>query len=101
MVEKTQVNDPSKFYDKIFDDWMMDTRSRRDSFTGYMSGWGDDWGMTHGTFLAEKNTQTPVASEVLALDQYLERGIWIGLMIDNHADYKVHDWYKQPFIRMI
>ena len=39
------------------------------------SGWGDDWGWTHGEFLAEKNAQTPVASEVTALDNYLD-AVW-------------------------
>ncbi len=95
MVEKTQVNDSSRFYDKAFDDWMMNTKSRRDAFGGYM-GWGDDWGLTHGTFLAEKNAIVPVASEVQALDDNLEVNIWNMVMAGYHDDYLVHDWLNSP-----
>ncbi len=94
MVQNQQVNDSSKFYYKVFDDWMMDTKSKRNNFSGYM-GWGDDWGYTHGEFLAEKNALTPVASEVNALDQYLETCIWNTIMNGHHTDYKVHDWFRQ------
>lgn len=91
MVEKTQWNDASKIYHKVFDDWMMDTKAKRGSFEGYW-GWGDDWGLTHGQFLAEKNVLTPVVSEVKAVDEYLETAIWNRLMANNHSDYLVHDF---------
>src|SRR5664280_2177968 len=74
---------------------MMDKKTKREAFAGYM-GWGDDWGLTHSEFLAEKNAQNPVASEVTALDQYLETTVWNGVMAGHHSDYRVHDWFNQP-----
>ncbi|WP_079409464.1 DUF5695 domain-containing protein [Paenibacillus ferrarius] len=91
MVNKTQWNAPGQIYDKVFDDWMMQNKAKRGSFAGYW-GWGDDWGYTHGQFLAEKNALTPVAAEVTAVDQYLETAIWNRLMVNNHTDYLIHDF---------
>lgn len=79
MVEHQQWNVPGDLRDKVFDDWMMQTNSKRNVFNGYW-GWGDDWGLTHGQFLAEKNVQKPVASEIIAVDAYLETAIWTHLM---------------------
>ncbi len=91
MVNSTQWNVPGDIRDKVFDDWMMQSNSKRNVFNGYW-GWGDDWGYTHGQFLAEKNVQTPVASEVTAVDQYLNTAIWTNLMANNHTDYLIHDF---------
>jgi hypothetical protein len=101
MVEKTQIQAPGAFNDKIFDDWMMDTRSRRNAFTGhagftYWMGWGDDWGYTHAQFLAEKNAMMPVASEIKALDDYLEVAVWGSIMKNNHTDFRLHNWLSVP-----
>jgi hypothetical protein len=101
MVEKTQIHSPGAFNDKIFDDWMMDTKSRRNAFTGhqgftYWMGWGDDWGYTHAQFLAEKNAMMPVASEIKALDDYLEVAVWGSIMKDNHTDFRLHNWLSVP-----
>ncbi len=90
MVNSTQQN-TSDFKNKAFDDWMMDTKSKRNSFSGYW-GWGDDWGYTHGQFLAEKNVLTPVASEIQAVDNYLETTIWNSLMKQHQNDYYIHDF---------
>jgi len=75
----------------IFDDWMMDTKAKRGATAG--GGWGDDWGWTHGEYLAEKDAQTPVASEVTALDNYLD-AVW-ARAIDN-TSYIVQDWWCPP-----
>lgn len=91
MVEKTQWNVPGDLRDKVFDDWMMHTKSKRNIFNGYW-GWGDDWGLTHGQFLAEKNVLSPVAREVQAVDDYLETAIWTNLMNGHHEDYLIHDF---------
>ena len=72
----------------VFDDWMMDTKAQRGATGG--SGWGDDWGWTKGQFLAEKNAQTPVASEVQAVDDYLD-AIWANAL--DHTSYIVQDWW--------
>ncbi|HYH02521.1 MAG TPA: DUF5695 domain-containing protein, partial [Bacillota bacterium] len=91
MVEKTQWNAAGQIYDKVFDDWMMDAKSKRGVFNGYW-GWGDDWGYTHGQFLAEKNVLAPVVSEVQAVDDYLETAIWKRLMAEHQTDYLIHDF---------
>ena len=36
---KTQWDAPGAIQDKVFDDWMMDSKSKRGSFDGYW-GWG-------------------------------------------------------------
>lgn len=91
MVNNQQWNVPGDIRDKVFDDWMMQSNSRRNVFNGYW-GWGDDWGLTHGQFLAEKNVQKPVATEIEALDKYLETAIWTNLMNGHHGDYLIHDF---------
>lgn len=91
MVNNQQWNVPGDIRDKVFDDWMMQTNTKRNNFAGYW-GWGDDWGLTHGQFLAEKNVQTPVATEITAVDQYLETAIWTNLMNGHHTDYLVPDF---------
>lgn len=92
-----------------FDDWMMNAsdgslptgstgpRGRRNEFYGYW-GLGDDWGLTHGQFLAEKQWSRPVAAEVEALDAYLCVAVWKTLMGntgDGQASYKVYDFWKE------
>lgn len=91
MVNNQQWNVPGDIRDKVFDDWMMQSNSRRNVFNGYW-GWGDDWGLTHGQFLAEKNVQKPVAKEIEAVDKYLETAIWTNLMNGHHEDYLIHDF---------
>lgn len=97
MVEKTQIHTPGKTGDKVFDDWMMDTKTvRAETDPTYWEkdywGWGDDWGLTHGTYLAEKNVYQPVAKEIEAVDQYLDVAVWNDLMREHHKDYMVHDF---------
>lgn len=97
MVDKTQINTPGETGDKVFDDWMMDTKTVRantDStyWTKNYWGWGDDWGLTHGEYIAEKNVYQPVAREIEALDQYLDVAIWNNLMREHQVDYLVHDF---------
>ncbi len=97
MVEKTQMHTPGETGDKVFDDWMMDTKQlRADTDPTYWEknywGWGDDWGLTHGTYIAEKNVYQPVAKEIEAVDDYLDIAIWNGLMREHQKDYKIHDF---------
>lgn len=97
MVDKTQINTPGKTGDKVFDDWMMDNKDIRantetDYWTKSYWGWGDDWGLTHGEYIAEKNVYQPVAKEIEAVDQYLDVAIWNGLMREHQQDYKIHDF---------
>jgi len=86
MVKSTQWT--SGDLNGIFDDWMMDGKNKRGATGGW--GWGDDWGWTHGEFLAEKNAQSPVAEEVTALDKYLD-AVWARSI--NNSNYIVQDWW--------
>jgi hypothetical protein len=90
LVKNTQSSSMADPLYEIFDDWMMDSRSRRGAIGSW--GWGDDWGWTKGQFLAEKNAQTPVAAEIRALDDYLH-AVW-GTAIDSRT-YMVSDWWCQ------
>lgn len=92
-----QTNTPGEVGDKTFDDWMMDDKKNRaETVNGYWDmsywGWGDDWGLTHGTFLALKNVYKPVKEEVEAVDEYLGTAIWNTLMREHQEDYLIHDF---------
>ncbi|WP_418431225.1 DUF5695 domain-containing protein [Blautia sp.] len=88
---KTQWDAPGAIQDKVFDDWMMDSKSKRGSFDGYW-GWGDDWGYVHGEYLAEMNSYNPVEEQVQALDEYLDTAIWENLMQEHQEDFLIHDF---------
>jgi hypothetical protein len=61
----------------IFDDWMMNSKSRRDATGGW--GWGYDWGWTPGEFLAENIHVSTALLNAASADSY-ERGIaWAAL----------------------
>lgn len=89
---KTQINNSGQFNDKIFDDWSMDKKATVGDFTTAYAGWGDDWGLTHGLFLADMNTKIANKDQVQALDNYLYTGVWNSLMKGHHSDYGVADW---------
>ena len=93
MVNNTQWGATGDIKAYSFDDWMMDTKAKRNSYNGYM-GWGDDWGLSHAEFLAEKNAQSPVAAEVTSLDNYLQYCLWTNVMVQ--STYQVHDWLNSP-----
>lgn len=97
MVDSTQLDLPGQTGDKIYDDWMMDNKKNRyeiekDYFQMDYWGWGDDWGLTHGEYIAEKNVYQPVPKEIKSLDEYLDIGIWNGLMREHQEDYLIHDF---------
>ena len=94
---KHQTDTPGKVGDATFDDWMMDTKTNRaDTMDGYWDmsywGYGDDWALTHGTFLAMKNVYMPAKEQVEAVDKYLDVAIWNTLMREHQEDYLVHDF---------
>lgn len=96
IVNNTQHDLPGQLQDKVFDDWMMDKKSKRNEFYGYW-GWGDDWGYVHAEYLAEMNAMNPKANQVKALDEYLDVAIWRNLMQEHQEDYKIHDFLmKEP-----
>ena len=94
---KHQTDTPGKVGDKTFDDWMMDDKKNRaETMPGYWDmsywGYGDDWALTHGEYLAQKNVYMPVKSQVEAVDEYLDVAIWNTLMREHQEDYLIHDF---------
>ncbi len=94
---KHQTDSPGLVGDKTFDDWMMDEKKNRaDVVPSYWDmsywGYGDDWSLTHGTFLAEKNVYSPVKEELEAVDAYLDTAIWKTLMREHQEDFLIHDF---------
>ncbi len=92
-----QTDTPGEVGDKTFDDWMMDDKANRaETVNGYWDmsywGYGDDWALTHGEYLARKNVYMPVESQVKAVDEYLDVAIWNTLMREHQEDYLIHDF---------
>lgn len=92
-----QTDTPNMVGDKTFDDWMMDDKKNRaETINGYWDmsywGYGDDWALTHGTFLAQKNVYMPIKGQVKAVDEYLDVAIWNTLMREHQEDYLIHDF---------
>ncbi len=92
-----QTDTPGKVGDKTFDDWMMDDKKNRaETIDGYWDmsywGYGDDWALTHGEFLAQKNVYMPIAEQIKAVDEYLDVAIWNTLMREHQEDYLIHDF---------
>ena len=97
---KHQTDTPGKVGDKTFDDWMMDNKKNRADITnGYWQmsywGYGDDWALTHGEFLAQKNVYMPDEKQVKAVDEYLDTAIWNTLMREHQEDYLIHDFLSE------
>ena len=94
---KHQTDTPGMVGDKTFDDWMMDNKANRADVTnGYWDmsywGYGDDWALTHGEYLAQKNVYMPAENQVKAVDEYLDVAIWNTLMREHQEDYLIHDF---------
>ncbi len=94
---KHQTDTPGKVGDKTFDDWMMDDKKNRaETMPGYWDmsywGYGDDWALTHGEYLAQKNVYMPVKEQIEAVDEYLDVAIWNTLMREHQEDYLIHDF---------
>lgn len=94
---KHQTDTPGMVGDKTFDDWMMDDKKNRaETMQGYWDmsywGYGDDWALTHGEYLAQKNVYMPDKEQVKAVDEYLDVAIWNTLMREHQEDYLIHDF---------
>jgi hypothetical protein len=101
---RSQHRDPNKWYNGLITDWNMETqkllspddyapipRSRVYAVTC------DDPGLGKPAFLAAKNAEFPVQSEVEALDYYIEHFVWGGLQRTtdetySYAIYGIPNW---------
>ncbi len=98
--------DPAKWYRGLLAEWAMDTQLLLgpDEYDR-IRGWRiyevtcDDPGLSKPAFLASKNALYPVASEVAALDDYIEHFVWGGLQRTTaerypYGIYGIIDWKR-------
>jgi hypothetical protein len=101
---RSQHRDPSKWYDGLITDWNMKSQkllSPEDYApiprNRYYAVTCDDPGLGKPAFLAAKNAEFPVQSEVEALDYYVEHFVWGKLQRTteekySYAIYGIPDW---------
>ena len=100
----SQHRDPAKWYDGLITDWNMRDEKliSPDDYAPiprgrYYAVTCDDPGLGKPAFLAAKNAEFPVQSEVEALDYYIEHFVWGGLQRTTnetypYAIYGIPDW---------
>lgn len=103
-IVRRQHSDPAKWYDGLFGEWNMESRTLLgpDNYDR-IKGWRiyevtcDDPGLSKPAYLATKNAEHPVAEEVAALDHYIDKFVWGGLQRTTqesypYAIYGIPDW---------
>src|SRR5215813_10683894 len=101
---RSQHRDPSKWYNGLITDWNMDSKVLLgpDNYDRIQS-WRiyevtcDDPGLGKPAYLAAKNAEFPVQSEVEALDYYIKNFVWGGLQQTTsepypYGIYGIPDW---------
>jgi hypothetical protein len=101
---RSQHRDPSKWYNGLITDWNMESRVllSPDNYDRIQS-WRiyavtcDDPGLGKPAYLAAKNAEFPVQSEVDALDYYIKNFVWGALQQTTdepypYAIYGIPDW---------
>ena len=102
--KKHQVRDASRWYNGLLAEWAMDTHVQLspDNYDRIKS-WRvyevtcDDPGLSKPAYLASKNAEFPDATEVQALDDYIEHFVWGGLQRTtsekySYGIYGILDW---------
>lgn len=101
-----QVHNASKWFDGLLCEWnMRDLVQLTPENYDLISGWRiyavtcDDPGLSKPAYLAAKNAELPVQSQVTALDYYLEYFVWGGLQRTTNETYAygvygIPDWYS-------
>mgnify|MGYP001255379580 CR=1 FL=1 len=99
-----QWRDPTLWYDGLLAEWAMDTHVMLSPDNlDRISGWQqyaatcDDPGLGKPAYLAAKNAEFPVQSEIEALDYYIENFVWGGLQRTTdepfpYGIYGIPDW---------
>ncbi len=101
---RSQHTDPDKWYNGLITDWNMDQKKliSPDDYAPIPRGrvyavTCDDPGLGKPAFLAAKNAEYPVQSEVNALDYYIAHFVWGGLQRTtaetySYAIYGIPNW---------
>jgi len=103
-IVRRQHRDASKWYNGLFGEWNAETGTLLgpDNYDR-IKGWRiyevtcDDPGLSKPAYLAAKNAEHPVASEIEALDLYIEKFVWGGLQQTTseaypYGIYGIPDW---------
>jgi hypothetical protein len=105
-ISRRQHRDPSKWYDGLVAEWNMESQvllgpDNYDRISGFRiyAVTCDDPGLSKPAFLAAKNAEYPVQSEVEALDYYIKHFVWGGLQMTTdepypYAIYGIQDWKR-------
>jgi hypothetical protein len=103
---RSQHRDPSKWYNGLITDWNMESHvlvspDNYDRIRGFRiyAVTCDDPGLAKPAFLAAKNAEHPLASEVEAVDYYIKHFVWGGLQMTAdepypYAIYGIQDWKR-------
>lgn len=101
---RSQHRDPAKWYNGLLTDWNLETQKliSPDDYAPiprnrYYAVTCDDPGLGKPAFLAAKNAEFPVQSEIEALDYYITNFVWGGLQQTTsepypYAIYGIPDW---------
>jgi hypothetical protein len=105
-IARRQHRDPSKWYNGLLAEWNMDSQvllgpDNYDRISGFRiyAVTCDDPGLSKPAFLAAKNAEHPLQSEVEALDYYIQHFVWGGLQMTTdekhpYAIYGIQDWKR-------
>ncbi len=106
LVNTIQINDASKWYNRLYADLNMNdgvrvTPDNHDTLGNAFQVYeiaSDDAGESRPAFMAEKLAVYPVQSEVTSLDNYITNFVWGGLQrktneSSSYAIYGVPDWH--------
>lgn len=105
-IARCQHRDPTKWYDGLITDWNMESHvllspDDYDRISGFRiyAVTCDDPGLCKPAFLAAKNAEYPVQSEVSALDYYIRHFVWGGLQRTTEESYSygiygIQDWRR-------
>ena len=102
LMTKQQHRDPNKWYNGLVSDWDMKLKvlrspDDRDGLRPYVVAC-DDPGLCKVPYVALKNIDYPVASEIEAIEYYLKHYVWGGLQctteeVHPYAIYGIPNWY--------
>lgn len=101
LVTHQQHRDPSKWYNGLFSEWDMKTKTLRgpddtDGLADYILA-SDDPALCKPAYLAAKNAVYPDAKEIAALEYYLKNFVWGKLQMTTeeahpYAVYGIDNW---------
>ncbi|HEY3391284.1 MAG TPA: DUF5695 domain-containing protein, partial [Lacipirellulaceae bacterium] len=105
-IARRQHRNPTKWYNGLLAEWNMESQvllgpDNYDRISGFRiyAVTCDDPGLSKPAFLAAKNAEHPLQSEVEALDYYIEHFVWGGLQRTtdetySYAIYGIQDWKR-------